>query len=103
MVPYHTLVQHRRSESYSHPTPLEDFRRSRRWPPKGYTSEDALEPDRAEDLICAGASSFKGYCDAIANAPAGYDRFYAVMESNGPCVFPTGRIPGHFAQHDGSI
>ncbi|KAI4654779.1 uncharacterized protein J4E88_002790 [Alternaria novae-zelandiae] len=81
MVPYQTLVPHRRSESYSQPTPLEDFRKSRRWPPKGYTSEDALEPDQAEELICAGASSFKGYCDAIANAPAGYDRFYAVMEA----------------------
>lgn len=71
----------RRSESYSHPTPLEDFRKSRRWPPSGFRQDDALKPQEAEDLICAGASSFKGYWDAIPNAPAGYDRFYAVMES----------------------
>ncbi|KAI2485166.1 hypothetical protein Ptr902_04106 [Pyrenophora tritici-repentis] len=81
MIPYHNPTHTRRSESYSHPSPLDDFRKSRRWPPKGYRSEDALQPAEAEDLICAGASSFKGYSDAIANAPAGYNRFYAVMDA----------------------
>ncbi|KAF1938175.1 hypothetical protein EJ02DRAFT_355070 [Clathrospora elynae] len=81
MVAYRSFAPPRRSESYSHPTPLEDFRNSRRWPPKGYRQEDALKPDEAEDLISAGASSFKGYCDVIQNAPAGYNRFYAVMEA----------------------
>ncbi|KAF1833147.1 hypothetical protein BDW02DRAFT_553223 [Decorospora gaudefroyi] len=81
MIPYRSLAPPRRSESYSHPTPLEDFRNSRRWPPKGYRQEDALNPGEAEDLICAGASSFKGYWDVVPNAPAGYDRFYAVMEA----------------------
>ncbi|CAO2648447.1 Nn.00g077140.m01.CDS01 [Neocucurbitaria sp. VM-36] len=78
---YRPFVPPRRSESYSHPTPLEDFRNSRRWPPNGYRQDDALKPQEAEDLICAGASTFKGYWDVIPNAPAGYDRFYAVMES----------------------
>lgn len=81
MVPYQKCSSSRRAGSYSHPTPLEDFRRSRRWPPKGYRLEDALEPAEAEDLICAGASTFKGYRDAIPNAPEGYNRFYAVMEA----------------------
>lgn len=78
---YRSFVPPRRSESYSHPTPLDDFRNSRRWPPSGYRQDDALKPDVAEDLICTGASTFKGYWDAIPNAPAGYDRFYAVMDS----------------------
>jgi hypothetical protein len=81
MRPYRSLAPPRRAGSYSHPTPLEDFRNSRRWPPKGYRQEDALNPQEAEDVICAGASSFKGYWDAISNAPAGYDRFYAIMEA----------------------
>ncbi|EMD59282.1 hypothetical protein COCSADRAFT_41149 [Bipolaris sorokiniana ND90Pr] len=81
MVPYQKFSPSRRAGSYSHPTPLEDFRKSRRWPPKGYRSEDALDPAEADDLICAGASTFKGYRDAIANAPDGYNRFYAVLEA----------------------
>ena len=81
VMPYRSLAPPRRAGSYSHPTPLEDIRNSRRWPPKGYRQEDALKPAEAEDLICAGASSFKGYWDVIPNAPAGYDRFYAVMEA----------------------
>jgi hypothetical protein len=70
----------KRSESYSHPTPLDDFRKSRRWPPAGHRQDGALTPQQADDLICAGASTFKGYWDSIPNAP-GYNRFYAVMES----------------------
>lgn len=81
MLPYRQLGPPRRAESYSHPTPLEEFRRSRRWPPSGYRQDDALDPVQAEELICAGASTFKGYADAIPNTPAGYDRFYAVMHS----------------------
>lgn len=80
MVPYRSFAAPKRSESYSHPTPLDDFRKSRRWPPSGYRQDDHLKPEKAEDLICAGASTFKGYWDAVPNAP-GYDRFYAVMES----------------------
>jgi hypothetical protein len=81
MVPYQKFSPSRRAGSYSHPTPLEDFRKSRRWPPKGFRSEDALDPAEAEELICAGASTFKGYRDAIPNAPDGYNRFYAVLEA----------------------
>tara|TARA_R110002003_G_scaffold1048_5_gene22197 strand:- start:13569 stop:14366 length:798 start_codon:yes stop_codon:yes gene_type:complete len=80
MVPYRSFAAPKRSESYSHPTPLEDFRHSRRWPPSGYRQDDHLKPEQADDLICAGASTFKGYWDSVPNAP-GYDRFYAVMES----------------------
>ncbi|KNG48727.1 hypothetical protein TW65_04469 [Stemphylium lycopersici] len=81
MVPYQKFSPSRRSGSYSHPTPLEDFRKSRRWPPKGHRPEGELEPAEAEDLICAGASTFKGYRDAIPNAPEEYNRFYAVLEA----------------------
>jgi len=80
MVPFRPFAPPKRSESYSHPTPLEDFRKSRRWPPSGYRQDDALSSEQADDLICAGASTFKGYWDSVPNAP-GYDRFYAVMES----------------------
>jgi hypothetical protein len=80
MVAFRPFVQPKRSESYSHPTPLEEFRMSRRWPPSGYRQDASLNSEQAEDLICAGASTFKGYWDRIPNAP-GYDRFYAVMES----------------------
>lgn len=78
-VPYRQLALPRRAGSYS--TPLEDFRRSRRWPPTGYRQDDALDAKSAEDLICAGSSTFKGYHDEIPNTPPGYDRFYAVMDS----------------------
>jgi hypothetical protein len=81
MTTYRPLAPPRRSESYSHPTPLEEFRSSRRWPPNGYRQDDALKPEEAEDLICAGASTFKGYWDAMPNAPTGYNRFYAVMDA----------------------
>jgi hypothetical protein len=80
MIAFRPYAAPKRSESYSHPTPLEEFRKSRRWPPSGYRQDDALKPEQADDLICAGASTFKGYWDSIPNAP-GYDRFYAVMES----------------------
>jgi len=78
---HRSLATARRAESYSHPAPLDDVRKSRRWPPTGYRRDDALNPEEAEDLICAGASTFKGYLDVIHNAPEGYERFYAVMES----------------------
>lgn len=81
MASYRSFAPQRRSESYSHPTPLEDFRKSRRWPPGGFRQDDALKPEEADDLISAGASTFKGYVDVIHNAPAGYERYYAVMES----------------------
>jgi hypothetical protein len=81
MQPYRQYAPPRRAESYSHPTPLEEFRRSRRWPPSGFRSDDALSPKEADDLICAGTSTFKGYWDEIPNTPPGYDRYYAVMEN----------------------
>jgi hypothetical protein len=82
LIPYrrHCGTQ-RRSESYSHPTPLDEFRTSRIWPPSGYRQDEVLSPQDAEDLISAGSSTFKGYWDAIPNAPQGYNRFYAVMDS----------------------
>jgi hypothetical protein len=80
MIAFRPFIAPKRSESYSHPTPLQDFRNSRRWPPTGSRYDDVLSPEQADDLICAGASTFKGYWDAIPNAP-GYNRFYAVMES----------------------
>ena len=81
MLPYRQNAPPRRAGSYSHPTPLEDFRRSRRWPPNGFRSDDDLTPEEADGLICAGASTFRGYCDQIPKAPPGYDRFYAVMDN----------------------
>ncbi|KAF2280347.1 uncharacterized protein EI97DRAFT_430094 [Westerdykella ornata] len=80
MLPYR-FAPPRRAESYSHPTPLEEFRSSRRWPPQGYRKDDALTPKQAEEIICPGASTFKGYWDEIEHAPPGYVRYYAVMES----------------------
>lgn len=72
----------RRSESYSHPATLEEFRSSRRWPPRGFNSAQTLNPQEAEDLICSGASTFKGYWDEIPNTPPGHDRFYAIMDAD---------------------
>jgi hypothetical protein len=74
----------RRAESYSHPTPLErdprdSPRRSRRWPPSGYGSDDAVSEQLAKELICTGTCNFQGYVDQVPNAPPGYSRFYAVM------------------------
>jgi hypothetical protein len=81
MLPYRPSAPPRRAESYSQPTPLAEFRSARRWPPAGYRQDDVLDAQDAEDVICAGTSTFKGYWDEIANAPPGYDRFYAVMDS----------------------
>ncbi|CAI6329875.1 unnamed protein product [Periconia digitata] len=81
IMPFRQYAPPRRAGSYSHPTPLEEFRSSRKWPPSGYRSDHELDPREAEELIRTGASAFRGYCDAIPNAPQGYDRFYAVMTS----------------------
>ncbi|KAF1814438.1 hypothetical protein P152DRAFT_432374 [Eremomyces bilateralis CBS 781.70] len=51
------------------------------WPPPGYGYDSILSPRDADDLICNGASTFKGYYDEIPNAPPGSRRFFAVMES----------------------
>ena len=65
MLPYrHAFAPPKRAESYSHPVPLQEFRKSRRWPPTGYRHDDSLNQQVAEDLICSGASTFKGYCDS---------------------------------------
>jgi hypothetical protein len=81
MLPYGGFAPPRRAESYSHPTPLDGYRSSRRWPPSGYRQDDVLSAQVAEDLICSGASTFKGYWDDIEHAPEGYRRFYAVMDN----------------------
>ncbi|KAF2633465.1 hypothetical protein BU25DRAFT_405359 [Macroventuria anomochaeta] len=81
MPPHRPFASSGRSTSYSQPTPLEEFRGSRQWPPRGYRQDDALYTQQAEELICAGTSTFKGYGDAVHSAPAGYNRFYAVMDS----------------------
>jgi hypothetical protein len=61
MPPHRPFAPARRSGSYSQPTSLEEFRGSRQWPPRGYRQDDALDAQEAEDLICAGTSTFKGY------------------------------------------
>ncbi|KAK8200056.1 uncharacterized protein BKA78DRAFT_245414 [Phyllosticta capitalensis] len=60
--------------------PLADFRRRRQWPPRGYTLEDTLDPIQAEDLVCAGASTFTGECYQAPGAPADHYRFFAIKE-----------------------
>ncbi|KAF2016570.1 hypothetical protein BU24DRAFT_481206 [Aaosphaeria arxii CBS 175.79] len=79
MLPYRGVT--RRADSYSQPTPLEEFRKLRRWPPNYFRLDGELNQKQADDLICAGASTFKGYWDEITNAPPGYNRYYAVMSS----------------------
>lgn len=81
MPPHRPFAPARRSESYSQPTSLEESKGSRQWPPRGYRQDDALDTQQADDLICSGTSTFKGYGDAIHNAPVGYNRFYAVMDN----------------------
>ncbi|KAF2200260.1 hypothetical protein GQ43DRAFT_472889 [Delitschia confertaspora ATCC 74209] len=78
----------RRAESYSQKTqktPLESFRSTRVWPPPGCRPGDQLSAKDAEDIICAGASTFTGYSDKIQNAPPDHNRFYAVMDSESNC------------------
>ncbi|KAK7554679.1 hypothetical protein IWX49DRAFT_575724 [Phyllosticta citricarpa] len=60
--------------------PLADFRRRREWPPRGYTFEDTLDPIQAEDLVCAGASTFAGECRQAPGAPPDHYRFFAIKE-----------------------
>jgi len=60
---------------------LDDFRNTRAWPPHGFTSESSLEPGEAEDVICSGASTFKGYREEVKHAPPGHYHFFAVMEA----------------------
>lgn len=79
-LPPHRYPSAGRSTSYSQPTPLEEFRGSRIWPPRGYRQDDALEARQAEELICAGTSTFQGHAYRSPNAPVGYSRFYAVLE-----------------------
>jgi len=63
---------------------LENFRRTRAWPPEGYSISSRLDPQEAEDVICAGASTFKGYVQPIPNAP-GSNRFFATMQFESSC------------------
>jgi len=81
MLVYRQPLPPRRAESYSHPTPLEELGSDKRWPPRGYSRDEELDPASAEEIVCAGASTFKGYWDEIPLTPPGYNRFYAVMES----------------------
>lgn len=81
VLPYRQFGPPKRAESYSQPTPLEEFRKMRRWPPAGYHQDDDINAKDAEDIICAGTSTFKGYGDPIEHAPEGYMRYYAVMDN----------------------
>ncbi|EKG11214.1 hypothetical protein MPH_11685 [Macrophomina phaseolina MS6] len=54
----------------------------RQWPPRGYTLDSMLDQTEAEELICAGASIFKGRAEDAPGAPAGYYRFFAIMEGD---------------------
>lgn len=78
--PHRPFASNARATSYSQPTPLEEFRGSGQWPPRGYRQDDALEAQQAEELICSGTSMFRGCATAIHDAPAGYKRFYATVE-----------------------
>ncbi|KAK3060038.1 hypothetical protein LTS18_009484, partial [Coniosporium uncinatum] len=69
----------RRAISYSQSATLEETKRPK-WPPHGFTPQSSLNQIEAEEYICAGASTFKGYRDAVPHAPGKY-RFYAVMEA----------------------
>lgn len=80
MPPHRPFASSGRATSYSQPTPLEEFRGSGQWPPRGYRSDDQLEARQAEELVCSGTSMFRGCVTAIRNAPAGYKHFYAVVE-----------------------
>ncbi len=72
----------RRRHSHTQAATVKDLTRaSRRWPPRGVTTDSSLAPQEAEDLVGAGASTFKGYCDQLPNAQRhGHHRFYAVLE-----------------------
>jgi hypothetical protein len=58
---------------------LETFRRTREWPPQGYSIHSRLSAQEAEDVICAGASTFKGFVEPVPNAP-GCNKLYATMQ-----------------------
>ncbi|KAF2840357.1 hypothetical protein M501DRAFT_932306, partial [Patellaria atrata CBS 101060] len=73
--------RHVRSSSYTQATQLEEFRSTRRWPPAGFNAQSVLNTTEAQDVIGAGASTFKGYWDQIPNAGPEDVRFFAVMDS----------------------
>lgn len=87
-------VRHQKGSSYDYQmkpaspaqyrlaAPLEESRASRAWPPRGYTLESMLDQTEAEELICAGASMFKGRAEDAPGAPPGYYRFFAIMEGD---------------------
>ncbi|KAF2454459.1 hypothetical protein BDY21DRAFT_291255 [Lineolata rhizophorae] len=51
------------------------------WPPRGFQYQSVLTPREADDTVCRGASTFKGYKDAVANSQ-GHWHFFAVMETD---------------------
>lgn len=83
-MPPHRYPSAGRSTSYSQPTPFEEHRGSRIWPPRGYRQDDSLDARQAEELICAGTCTFQGHAYKSHNAPAGYSRFYAVLDGEHP-------------------
>lgn len=64
--------------------PLEESRpgAGRQWPPRGYTIDSLLDQTVAEELVCTGASIFRGRVEDAPGAPDGYYRFYAIMEGD---------------------
>jgi hypothetical protein len=55
-------------------------RRSKFWPPAGYTRDSTLDQREAGDMICKGASAFTGFREEVTHA-SGHYRLFAVMES----------------------
>jgi len=54
------------------------LKKSREWPPRGYEGTSLLSQREAEQLVCHGASSFKGFIEEAELAPGTY-RFFAIM------------------------
>ena len=79
----------------SHPAALRDFRNTRQWPPAGFSLDADIVHEDAEDIICAGASTFKGFREKIPNATGAQCYCHAVMESE-----HARRRDRAFTQHD---
>ncbi|KAF2146013.1 uncharacterized protein K452DRAFT_348667 [Aplosporella prunicola CBS 121167] len=81
-------VRHKQNGSLPYATPslppegsVDSFEGEKEWPPDDYTLDSAMDLAEAEDIVCAGASTFKGFLDDAPAAPPGHYRFYAVMEN----------------------
>lgn len=77
----------RKSDLYPPPTPpqqttlLQDFRATHHWPPRGHTRDSALTPTEATELVCSGASTFRGYLSPMLHGAPGASYFFAVMNA----------------------